>query len=394
MKKVKVIRIIARLNVGGPAKHVVILTDGLTKTRYDSMLIYGATEPGEGDMSYLAKNCEIKYAYIPNLVRSINPIGDLRALINIFTILKKERPHIVHTHTAKAGTLGRIAAMLARVPVKVHTFHGHIFYGYFNKLLTEYFLLIEKVLAYFTDRIIAISDKQKEELLHKYNIGIERKYNVINIGLDLERFLQIETKRGRFRERYRFKGDDILLGIIGRLVPIKNHKIFIRMARSLKNSLKADIFEKVKFIIIGDGPEKSSLVEYAKLQGVAERLLFTGWIDDMEEVYADLDIVALTSKNEGTPLSLIEALASAKPVVSMDVGGVREIVGDAGILVEKGDESTFSQSLLKLILSPSLRQEMRMRGREGVMKKFSRENLLTETEKLYEELLSEKGISG
>ncbi len=227
MGKVKILRIIARLNIGGPARHVAILAEGLNKDRFDSTLVYGGIEDGEGDMSYLAGDGAIKREFIPELGRSINPFADMAALIKIMAVIKRERPHIVHTHTAKAGTLGRIAAICAGVPAKVHTFHGHVFYGYFNKIVTWYFLLIERILAGFTDRIVAISRSQKDDLLRRYKIGSMDKYRVINLGLDLEPFLRLEDKRGLFRERHRIDKDAVLIGIIGRLVPIKNHRMFI-----------------------------------------------------------------------------------------------------------------------------------------------------------------------
>ena len=391
--KVKILRIIARLNIGGPAKHVVLLTANLSKDRYDSTLISGPVGDGEGDMSYLAKDSGIKHIFISQLSRNINPFADLMAFAKIFRIIAREKPDIVHTHTAKAGTIGRAAAILAGVPVRVHTFHGHVFYGYFNKLLTAYFLTIERVLARFTDRIIAISEGQKEELLNKYKIGTEARYGVVSLGLDLERFLNVEEKRGRLRRKFQFDKDDILIGIIGRLVPVKNHRMFIRVAKRLKEYIGPELFDKVRFVIIGDGPEKGSLAAYADSIGVAAKVFFCGWVRDIEEAYADLDIVALTSINEGTPLSLIEALASARPVIATDAGGVRDVVGNAGILTDRDDEVAFAKGLAGLIDQPSRRAEIGIRGRSGVMDRFSAKKLLAQTEKIYEELLLKKGIS-
>ena len=194
MRKIKILRIIARLNVGGPAKHVALLEEGLKNERHSSILIYGSLDKGEGDMSYLVKKDDIRTIFIPELVRRLAPLSDFVAFIKIFLIIKKEKPDIVHTHTAKAGTIGRIAAALAGVPVKIHTFHGNIFYGYFNNWLTTFFLWVERMLSHFTDCIIVISDNQKDELLIKYKIGIHRKYRVINLGLDLQRFSYAQIK--------------------------------------------------------------------------------------------------------------------------------------------------------------------------------------------------------
>ena len=393
MGKIKVLRIIARLNVGGPAKHVVLLTAGLDKNKYDSTLVYGGIEEGEGDMSGLAKAGGIKYIFIPEMSRSINPLGDLKAFLKIFSIIRKDRPQIVHTHTAKAGTLGRLAAIMAGVPIKIHTFHGHIFYGYFNKILTNYFMLVERALAAFTDRIIAISDIQKDELLNKYNIGNESKYSVVNIGLDLERFSDLEKKRGNFRRKLGLANDDILIGIVGRLVPVKNHRMFIKAALNLKNLVKPEVFDKIKFIVVGGGEEKESLTGYAKSLGIDGSFIFSGWADDIEEVYADLDIVALTSKNEGTPLSLIEAMASSKPVIATDVGGVRDVVQDSGFLVDSDDDTGYARRLAELVMSESKRREMGLKGKNLVIKRYSKERLIGQIDKLYDKLLFEKGIA-
>ena len=392
MGKIKVLRIIARLNIGGPAIHVVLLTAGLNKERFDSSLVFGSVEPGEGDMSYLATEGGMRTFSVPELGRSINPIADLIAFAKVYSIIRREKPHIVHTHTAKAGTIGRIAAVLAGVPVKVHTFHGHVFYGYFNKPATAYFLWIERMLARFTDRIVAISPRQKDDLLNKYRIGTEEKYRVVNLGLDLERFKDIERKSGLFRSRLNFRKDDILVGMISRLVPIKDHRMFIRATKRLKKHLDSGLFNKVKFVIVGDGPEKEALRAYAESCGVGTSVVFTGWVRDIDEIYADMDIVALTSRNEGTPVSLIEAFASGKPVVATDVGGVRDVVGEIGIVVDKNEDVAFAQYLSELIKSPERRWAIGQKGRESVMERFSKDRLIVDTEKLYEDLLTEKGI--
>lgn len=391
-KKIKVLRIIARLNIGGPARHVVILTEGLDKNRYDSVLVYGDVAEGEGDMSGLAKASGIRCIFMPEMSRSINPIGDIRAFFRIFSIIRKEKPQIVHTHTAKAGTIGRLAAIAAGVPVTVHTFHGHVFHGYFNRALTGYFLMVERMLAKFTDRIIAISDSQKDELLSRYKIGDERKYSRVDIGLDLEAFFDSDKKRGGLRRRFGLKDDDMLVGIVGRLVPVKNHRMFIKAAAGLKNRISPGLFNKVKFIVVGDGTEKKDLAEYARSLGIENNILFTGWLDDMAEVYADLDIVALTSNNEGTPVSLIEAMASAKPVISTDVGGVMDVVGDAGILVKPGDDEAYAVCLAELVASDAARRGLGSKGRDRVKSRYSKENLIREMDSLYEKMLSEKGL--
>jgi len=392
MEKIKILRVITRLNIGGPARHVAILAEGLDKNAFESILLYGKLDDGEGDMSYLAKKNGIKSIFIPELVRKVSPVKDFLTLMKILAIIRKEKPDIVHTHTAKAGTLGRMAAMLAGVPVKVHTFHGHVFYGYFSGWLTRFFLWIEKFLAFFTDRIICISENQKDELVNAYRISNEKKCAVINLGFELEGFLRKNKKNSEFRHRYGVDKDDILVGIIGRLVPIKNHTMFIKAAERLKFHMRPECFKKIRFIVIGDGPERPRLMEYAKSNGVGEQIIFAGWVKDITEAYHGLDIVASTSKNEGTPLSLIEALASAKPVIATNVGGVKDVVNGIGLLVDKNDTDGFARRLSELIDSPAMREEIGLKGRECIMRKYSKENLIVRIEKLYEKLLKEKGL--
>ncbi len=390
--KVKVIRIIARLNIGGPARHVAILSEGLNKNSYDSTLLYGNLGNGEGDMSYLAKENGIKSVFIPELVREISPVKDFLAFVRIFSIIRREKPDIVHTHTAKAGALGRIAAILAGVPVKAHTFHGHVFYGYFAGWLTRLFLWAERILAFFTDCIICVSENQKKELLNTFKIGNDKKCVVVNLGFELDDFLRKNENLNEFRLEQGIGKDEILIGAVGRLVPIKNHRMLIKTAERLKFHMRPESFSKVRFVLIGDGPEKTRLIEYAVSKGVEDKIVFAGWIKDMRQVYTGLDIVVSTSRNEGTPLSLIEAFASAKPVIATNVGGVRDVVRDIGILVDKDDEDGFARCLSDLIASPARRDEIGTKGREYIARRFSRENLIARIEKLYEKLLKKKGL--
>jgi len=392
VKKIKILRIIARLNIGGPARHVVYLSEGLPDERYTTTLAYGSLDLGEGDMSYLARERNIKSFFIPELSRKINPLRDLKAFLKIYSIMRMEKPDIVHTHTAKAGTLGRLAAILAGIPIKVHTYHGHVFHGYFSKRMTFVFLWIERFLSIFTDRIIAISEKQKNELLDFYKIGNEQKYSIVSLGFEMHDFLNAHEKSGRFKREHNFRKDDILIGTVGRLVPVKNHPMLIRIAHKLKKKIPPEVFKKVKFVVIGNGPEKDKLKEYAASCGIGENFLFLGWVKDIASAYADLDIVTLTSRNEGTPLSLIEAFASGKPVIATDVGGVSNVLGGFGVLVQKDDEAAFTNHLAEFILSFPGSQDAGTRGKEYVAERFSTKTLIRNVDKVYSELLSKKGI--
>ena len=393
MNKIKVLRIITRLNVGGPAQHAVILTESLDRARYGSVLVYGSLDRGEGDMSRLLNAATGRF-FIPEMQRGINPVADIIALFKILLLIREERPAIVHTHTSKAGTLGRIAAVLSGVPVKVHTFHGHTFDGYFDKLSTAYFLFVERILAYFTDRIVAISGMQKNDLLETYRIGSEKKYSVIKLGLGLDRFLEQGSHAGLFRKRYGLAGDNLLIGIVGRIVPIKNHRMFLRAAKRLTTMVDPAVSGKLKFIIAGDGPLRKEMEDLADFLGLKESVIFTGWADSIEGLYADLDIVALTSLNEGTPLSLIEAQAAGKVIVATDVGGVRDVVGDTAFLVDKDDEAAFAGALADAVkMTAGNRREAGIKGRDRVLRDYSKERLVEDTERLYEILLTEKGIN-
>ncbi len=391
MKKIKILRIITRLNIGGPAVHTALLTEEFNNNEFESMLVCGSISKGEGDMGYIAKYCGINSVYVPQLGREINPLLDLAAFYRIFKIMREYKPDIVHTHTAKAGTLGRVAAILTNVPVKVHTFHGNIFYGYFSRMATRFFILIEKALAKFTDAVIAISPVQEAEIVKKYKITNMKKCRLVRLGFDLEKFLNSEgTERGLIRGRFNLERDDILVGIVGRLTRIKNHRMFIDVVGDIGKHCDKQLRDKIKFVIIGGGELKEQLLEYIKFKGLERKIFFMGWFKNMSGAYADLDIVTLTSLNEGTPVSLIEAMASSKPVVSTDVGGVKDTIGDVGILVKSGDHKAMAGEILKLAFSPERRRRLGALGRDLVKDIYSKKRLVSELEALYKELLSKK----
>lgn len=392
LKKIKILRIITRLNIGGPAIHAALLTRELNNNEFESTLIYGSTSKDEGDMSYILENHDIKSVYIPALKRELNPFYDIIAFYRIFKFIKEYKPDIIHTHTAKAGTLGRLAAILANVPIKIHTFHGNIFHGYFNKSSTRFFIFIEKILAKFTQSIIAISQRQKDEIVQKYGITNPKKCSVIKLGFDLAKFLNLSSKEGTFRKRFNFKEDDILVGIVGRLTAIKNHRMFIDAIDHINRTAGKDIIDKIKFVIVGDGEMKEELLAYGRFRRMEKKVSFIGWIKDIDEVYAGLDIAALTSINEGTPVSLIEAMASSKPVISTDVGGVKDAVGETGILVKSGDYKVMSDKISNLAASLEKREELGRRGRDFVRNKYSKERLVSELRELYNDLIKRTEI--
>lgn len=389
MRKLKILRIIARLNIGGPAIHTTLLTREFDNDEFESRLVCGRISRDEGDMSYLAGSYGIEPVYVPTLKRRINPLSDLLAFCRIFMLILKYKPDIVHTHTAKAGVLGRAAAILAGVPVKVHTFHGNIFQGYFDDKDSRLFLLIERFLAGFSDAVITVSKTQKEDIVRKYSVVSSEKCHVITLGFDLEKFLEPRDKKRAFRNKFNFKDSDILIGIVGRFAPIKNHKMLINTIEFISKHANENLRERIKFIIVGDGRMKSEILAYSRFKGVRDKILFTGWVKETDELYAGLDIVVLTSMNEGTPVSLIEAMASSRPVVATEVGGVKDTIGRVGSLVESGNYKAMAEKLLELAASSEKREDLGRRGRELVKGTYSKERLTRELGQLYKDLISQ-----
>lgn len=391
-KKIKVLRIIARLNIGGPAMHTILLTEGLDKNRFQTLLVTGLAEKAEGDMSYLAKGKGIRPIIIPELGRTLNMRNDIIAFWRLFCLIKKEKPDIVHTHTAKAGTLGRLASLLYKIIYQlspscrrlklIHTFHGHVLHSYFGKTKTTIFTWIERLLAIFTNRIVAVSENLRKELI-ELKIGRPEKIIAIPLGLELENYLKIENYNSPVK-------DYKTIGIIGRLVPIKNHKMFLDVAKRLKDTLGAK--HKIKFLIVGDGPLRQDLESYAKRLGIKQDVIFLGWVKDLAKIYSELDIVALTSLNEGTPVALIEAQAAARPYVATDVGGIRNLLEPVcqeiklpadRILIKPNDIESFSKSLSLLLDNGNLRESFGQASRKFVKINFTKERLINNIEKLY-----------
>lgn len=387
--KIKVVRIISRLNIGGPAIHAVLLTDGLPAGSFESYLVAGKPDPDEGDMSYLADNKGLTFKYIPELRREIG-FSDFSAFMKIFFYIRKIKPTIVHTHTAKAGTLGRLAAVFAGVPIRIHTFHGHVFDGYFTPLKARLFLWIERFLAFFTQKVVVVSESVRDEIVNKLKVAGRSKCSIVPLGFELEKFLECETVKGLFRKDLRVNDDVLLIGIVGRLVPIKHHTLFLDAVRKI---LDKKLAVKTRFVIVGDGELRIYLEKYAKERGVDNAVIFTGWKRDLAKVYADLDVVMLTSLNEGTPVSLIEAMASARPIIATDVGGVRDIVrhNENAFLVESGDAAALADRAEELLLDDAKRMSLGRRGREIVREKYSKERLIRDIEGLYKQCVFGKG---
>lgn len=385
---IPVIQILARLNIGGPAVYTILLTKLLDPSRYATTLVTGTVSPSEGDMSYLADEQGVTPLFIPELGREIRWQDDLIAFWKIFRLLRKIRPAIVHTHTAKAGMLGRLAAKLAGVPILVHTFHGHVFHSYFSPRKTQMFLAIERFLARFTDVIITLSPKQREEILG-YGIGNPDNVRAIGLGLQLQPFVDCAGLRGGLRRELGVNEDAPLIGIIARLVPVKGHLYFLEAAQIV---LRA--FPNARFLIVGDGELRPELERQADALGIRRSVDFLGFRRDLAQIYADLDVVALSSLNEGLPVTLIEGMAAGKPVAASNVGGVGDLVqhGQSGLLTPPKDSRALAEGICDLLRrSPEERRRMGEIGRARVYPKYHITTLAQQIETVYESLLNRHG---
>lgn len=393
----RILRIANRFNLGGPTFNVAYLTKYLP-SEYETLLIGGDKEENEASSSHILSDLGITPVIVPEMQREISLGVDMAAYRAIEKIIDDFKPDIVHTHASKPGAIGRLAAHNRKVPVIVHTFHGHYFHSYFNKMKTNMFKQIERSLAKRTSKIIAISDIQKHELSIEHKIAPPEKFEVIPLGFDLDRFrTDTDTKRNSFRKEFDIKDDEVAIGIIGRLVDVKDHRYFLRLVRhTLDNTSK-----KVRFFIVGDGEMRQVLETFCVelnipfnafpyYEPVGAPLTFCSWRNDIDTINAGLDIVVLTSKNEGTPVSLIEAQASGTPVISTNVGGVENVVahGVTGLLAEFNDEAKMAKNLMSLIESDELRRSMSANGWHHVGERFHYSRLVSKMDSLYARLLS------
>ena len=401
----KILRIIARLNVGGPARHVVWLTEHLNNEEFESVLIAGTVPSGEESMNYLAEQHGVRPVFIEEMSRELSP-KDLISLVKIFREIRRQRPDVVHTHTAKAGTVGRSAAFLyrwlspgRRVKI-VHTFHGHVFHSYYGKLKTRLFTMIERILARIaTDKIIVISPQQLREINETFGVGRPEQFQVIPLGIDVDAFDDNGEKRRVMRAELGVSDDTIVVGFVGRLTEIKDVSMYLRVAALTS---RAPEMPPMQFVIAGDGHLRPRLESEARELGLGDTVAFLGNRTDAETVYAGLDIVALTSLNEGTPLSLIEAMAAGRSVISTRVGGVRDVLGDVveenegfsvcrrGIGVDGRSPEDFTKGLIYLAKDEKLRERFADEGRVFVRQQYSIERLVDDISELYRKLAPEE----
>lgn len=383
----RVLRLITRLNIGGPAMQAITLTDGLNRHGFTTLLATGIEGEHEGNMNGLADRLGVTPVEIPSLRREISVGGDARALWAVRRMIREFRPHILDTHTAKAGTVGRLAAILAgsrRPQLVIHTFHGHVLAGYFSKRAEWVFTTIERFLAKRTDVLIAVSDEVRDELV---DLGIAGRdqIRVVHLGFDLAPFV-IEpaarrTTRDVMRRRLGVGADAPLVTLVARLVPIKRVDVFLAAAEQL-----AATHPHVRFCVAGDGELGHELRTSERAQRLGVRVAWPGFVEDMPALLAASDVVALTSDNEGTPVSLIEALAAGTPVVGTRVGGVPSVVrdGKTGLLAPPGDAPAIAGAMARLLDQPGLAAEMSAAGREDVLSRFSLDRLVSDVVKVYQ----------
>lgn len=381
---IRIVRVITRLNVGGPAWHAILLAAGLNSGRFSTTLVTGSVGPAEGDFGGVARARGVEPVVIPELARRIRPHRDLIALGKLVRCFRGLQPDIVHTHMAKAGTLGRLAARIARVPRCVHTFHGHVLDGYFSPLAARSFLAVERALARRTDRLVAVSPRLREALL-RMGIGRPEQVEAIPLGLDLERFVAVRGDPGRVRRDLRLLPGARLMAIVGRLVPIKDHPtLFAALGR-----LDPD----VHLLVVGDGESRGRLEALAGDLGLSDRVHFLGWRHDLEVILAGVDVVVCCSLNEGTPVALIEAMAAGVPVVGTAVGGVGDLVapGRTGWLVPARDPAALAAAIREVFTTPALAAARAQEARRLVLERHTAQSLISRMEAFYQRLMEEGG---
>jgi glycosyltransferase involved in cell wall biosynthesis len=385
----RILRVIARLNVGGPAIQAITLSRLLDERGYETRLIRGREGPREGSMDALAEEYGVTPVSLPTLKRAIG-LGDLAALFFLVRQIREWRPEILHTHTAKAGALGRTAALLARrqrPPVIVHTFHGHVLTGYFSPPVSTAFTWIERLLARFTTCLIAVSDEVRADLI-RLRVAPSEKITVLPLGFDFSPFdaseEQRRTRREAFRRSLGIPSDVPVVTLVGRLEPIKRVDRFLRIANLIDSPGDAH------FLVVGDGALRGELQQSAEAASLGARLIWTGLRDDMADVYVASDVVAVTSDNEGTAVTAIEAHAAGLPVVTTRVGGMASVVvdGETGYAIAPEDEVGFGNAVARLLLDDSESRRLGSAGRERVRRLFAVERLVSDIDALYRRLLA------
>jgi glycosyltransferase involved in cell wall biosynthesis len=389
---IRILRLIARLNMGGPALHVAYLTRGLDERGYQTTLGAGSLAPGEGSMAFVAEELGVDVVTIPSLHREVSPVLDPVSVAKIAGLIREVRPHILHTHTAKAGAVGRSAALLAgdaRPPIIVHTFHGHVLRGYFDPARTALYREVERSLARVTTRLVAVSPEVRDDLV-ELGVAPAEKFSVIRLGIDLDQRIVEGVSDGLgLRRDFGVPDDAFVVGWIGRMTAIK-HIPDVLDAFARLRELGVD----ARLVLVGNGPDREEVERRAHELGIARFTLYLGYQRDIAPYYALFDALLLPSGNEGTPVVAIESLAAGTPVVATRVGGVGDVVADGvdGLLTNVGDVRGLAAALERLARDPALRAAMGRAGRERTLPRYRVERLVDDVDALYRELLAEQGL--
>ncbi|MEO7309810.1 MAG: glycosyltransferase [Chitinophagaceae bacterium] len=401
---IKVLRIYSRINLGGPIYNVAYLSKYLAP-EFETKILLGPALPDEATANHLLDKLELDYTIVEEMKRSVNPFQDLKSILKVRKIIKEFKPDIVHTHTAKAGAVGRLAAWSCGVRIIIHTFHGHVFHSYFSRPVSWAVKMFERFLASLSTVIVSISDVQKEEIGTIYKIAKLQKIQVIPLGLDLDKFaMNSINNRISFRSQYDLSDADTAMALIGRFAPVKNHGLLFDAIKWIKDQ-HPESFEKMVIFLVGDGDLKHSFQEKLNSYGIpfSEKsrtfagggVVFTSWITKVDEMMTGLDAVVLTSHNEGTPLSLIESQAAGVPVISTRVGGVENVVQNnkTGIIVPAGNIELLAQAMIRLIQNPEERKNMGAAAKDGAQSKYSFRRLVSDMRMLYKNELTQKGVA-
>ena len=386
---VKVVNLVTRLIIGGVSPHVANLMRGLDRTKYEQQLVCGLEGFGEQSILEQFEAQGISPILIPRLVG--NPrlnVSDVLAFALIFRLLRRQRPMILHTHTSKAGLLGRVAGRLSGVPIIVHTFHGLVLKDHYGRVKTNGVRAVERCLARFSDCLIVVNEQDKKDLI-ACRVASADKIEVIPLGLELKHFIDNRNPRGVLHRELGLDSDCKLLGIVGRIAPIKNHRLFFdAMARVLEEYATAHL------VVVGDGDLRPEMERYVREAGIANKVSFLGWRHDLPQLYTDLDVVVISSKNEGTPVTAIEAMAAGRPVVATRVGGLPDVIsdGETGYLVAPGSVEQLASAVKRVLQDSETTDRLRLRARESVKHKFAVERLATDMDLLYRRLLRHKGF--
>ena len=388
-KKTKIVNIITRMELGGPPILLLDILQRLDKERFESSIATGITIDRKYDMIGFARDKNIRVFTMPSLVRNIHPLKDIKALIMLTIFLKKERFDIVHCHTSKGGFIGRIAAKLAGAKIIIYSPHGDIFDGYFCKLATVSFILLEKLAARFTDKIINLTKIEIEKFL-EHGIGARHQLTQIYNGIDVKYYERAMTSNMKKRDEFGLSKDDFVCATVGRLVPVKGHTYLIKAIRRV-----VEVIPEAKFLFVGDGELKAKLSEEIESFGLQKNILLLGTRSDIATILSCINVFILPSLNEGFGMVLIEAMAAKKPVISTAVGGVPEVIADGktGILVPPKDPEAISSAIIKLYNNPDMSLEMGLAGHSRVKKLFDITTTVHELEKLYSGLIEAKGAA-